>query len=151
MQVLSDEIYEHIIYSPATHHSFASLPGMWERTLTVNGFSKVWRVSVWSGDSNLSLQGGEILRMFYSRLDLHTWSVLFYCNGFLVTPNLLKSTPNSRLRVGWKSRILIDLRSNSQWFDAREQAWSRELTVFFSVVLIVTPRHLQWQVGDLGI
>lgn len=40
-QVLSDEIYEHIIYEPATHTSFASLPGMWERTLTVNGFSKV--------------------------------------------------------------------------------------------------------------
>lgn len=40
-QVLSDEIYEHIIYAPATHTSFASLPGMWNRTLTVNGFSKV--------------------------------------------------------------------------------------------------------------
>ncbi|KAG5552365.1 hypothetical protein RHGRI_010440 [Rhododendron griersonianum] len=38
--VLSDEIYEHIIYAPAIHTSFASLPGMWERTLTVNGFSK---------------------------------------------------------------------------------------------------------------
>jgi len=41
IQVLSDEIYEHIIYQPAKHTSFASLPGMWERTLTVNGFSKV--------------------------------------------------------------------------------------------------------------
>lgn len=41
LQVLSDEIYEHIIYAPATHTSFASLPGMWDRTLTVNGFSKV--------------------------------------------------------------------------------------------------------------
>lgn len=41
IQVLSDEMYEHIIYAPATHTSFASLPGMWERTLTVNGFSKV--------------------------------------------------------------------------------------------------------------
>ncbi|ONK72525.1 uncharacterized protein A4U43_C04F20320 [Asparagus officinalis] len=41
--VLSDEIYEHIyyIYPPAEHTSFASLPGMWERTLTVNGFSKI--------------------------------------------------------------------------------------------------------------
>jgi hypothetical protein len=38
---LSDEIYEHIIYSPAKHISFASLPGMYDRTLTVNGFSKV--------------------------------------------------------------------------------------------------------------
>ncbi|XP_038701400.1 bifunctional aspartate aminotransferase and glutamate/aspartate-prephenate aminotransferase-like isoform X2 [Tripterygium wilfordii] len=45
--VLSDEIYEHIIYSPATHTSFASLPGMWERTLTVNGFSKAFAMTGW--------------------------------------------------------------------------------------------------------
>ncbi|CAI9109377.1 OLC1v1009190C3 [Oldenlandia corymbosa var. corymbosa] len=45
--VLSDEIYEHIIYSPATHTSFASLPGMWDRTLTVNGFSKAFAMTGW--------------------------------------------------------------------------------------------------------
>jgi aspartate/glutamate/aspartate-prephenate aminotransferase len=45
--VLSDEIYEHIIYKPATHTSFASLPGMWERTLTVNGFSKAFAMTGW--------------------------------------------------------------------------------------------------------
>ncbi|XP_047325217.1 bifunctional aspartate aminotransferase and glutamate/aspartate-prephenate aminotransferase-like [Impatiens glandulifera] len=45
--VLSDEIYEHIIYSPATHTSIASLPGMWERTLTVNGFSKAFAMTGW--------------------------------------------------------------------------------------------------------
>jgi hypothetical protein len=39
--VLSDEIYECILYPPAEHHSFAALPDMWQRTLTVNGFSKV--------------------------------------------------------------------------------------------------------------
>ncbi|KAK8489429.1 hypothetical protein V6N13_028542 [Hibiscus sabdariffa] len=45
--VLSDETYEHIIYAPATHTSFASLPGMWERTLTVNGFSKAFAMTGW--------------------------------------------------------------------------------------------------------
>lgn len=45
--VLSDEIYEHIIYEPAHHTSFASLPGMWERTLTVNGFSKAFAMTGW--------------------------------------------------------------------------------------------------------
>lgn len=45
--VLSDEIYEHIIYPPAKHTSFASLPGMWDRTLTVNGFSKVFAMTGW--------------------------------------------------------------------------------------------------------
>lgn len=43
--VLSDEIYEHIIYPPAQHHSFAALPGMWPRTFTVNGFSKAFAMT----------------------------------------------------------------------------------------------------------
>ncbi|KAK9715403.1 hypothetical protein RND81_06G162600 [Saponaria officinalis] len=45
--VLSDETYEHIIYPPAVHTSFASLPGMSERTLTVNGFSKAFAMTGW--------------------------------------------------------------------------------------------------------
>ncbi|KAL3701575.1 hypothetical protein R1sor_019597 [Riccia sorocarpa] len=45
--VVADEIYEHIIYSPAKHYSFAALPGMWERTLTVNGFSKAFSMTGW--------------------------------------------------------------------------------------------------------
>ncbi|XP_057783761.1 bifunctional aspartate aminotransferase and glutamate/aspartate-prephenate aminotransferase-like [Salvia miltiorrhiza] len=45
--VISDEIYEHIIYAPASHTSFASLPGMWDRTLTVNGFSKAFAMTGW--------------------------------------------------------------------------------------------------------
>eukprot|EP01018_Ginkgo_biloba_P038715 Gb_00324 [translate_table: standard] len=45
--ILSDEIYEHIIYRPARHTSFASLPGMWERTFTVNGFSKAFAMTGW--------------------------------------------------------------------------------------------------------
>uniref|UniRef100_A0A6N2KFE8 Aminotransferase class I/classII large domain-containing protein n=1 Tax=Salix viminalis TaxID=40686 RepID=A0A6N2KFE8_SALVM len=43
--VLSDEIYEHIVYAPA--NSFASLPGLLERTLTVNGFSKASAMTGW--------------------------------------------------------------------------------------------------------
>lgn len=39
--VLSDEIYEYITYAPAEHISFGTLPSMFGRTLTVNGFSKV--------------------------------------------------------------------------------------------------------------
>lgn len=45
--VLSDEIYEHIVYPPAKHRSFASLDGMWERTITVNGFSKGYAMTGW--------------------------------------------------------------------------------------------------------
>jgi len=45
--VVSDEIYEKIIYPPARHHSIACLPGMKERTLLVNGFSKFWSMTGW--------------------------------------------------------------------------------------------------------
>lgn len=38
--VVSDEIYEHFVYDGAEHLSTASLPGMRERTITVNGVSK---------------------------------------------------------------------------------------------------------------
>jgi aspartate/glutamate/aspartate-prephenate aminotransferase len=45
--VLSDEIYEYIVYGNTKHVSFASLPGMFERTLTVNGFSKAYAMTGW--------------------------------------------------------------------------------------------------------
>ena len=45
--VLSDEIYEYIVYPPAAHVSFGSLPGMAARTLTVNGFSKAYAMTGW--------------------------------------------------------------------------------------------------------
>lgn len=44
--VLADEIYEHITFE-AKHVSFASLPGMASRTITVNGFSKAYAMTGW--------------------------------------------------------------------------------------------------------
>jgi aspartate aminotransferase len=44
--VISDEIYEHIVFEGA-HASFASLPGMLERTITVNGLSKAFALTGW--------------------------------------------------------------------------------------------------------
>jgi aspartate/methionine/tyrosine aminotransferase len=45
--VLSDEIYEKIIYPPAEHISIATLEGMKERTLILNGFSKFYSMTGW--------------------------------------------------------------------------------------------------------
>ena len=44
--VLSDEIYEYVLYG-AEHVAFASLPGMKDRTITVNGFSKGFAMTGW--------------------------------------------------------------------------------------------------------
>ncbi len=45
--VLSDEIYEKLVYDGAVHRSIAALPGMWERTITLNGFSKAYAMTGW--------------------------------------------------------------------------------------------------------
>ena len=45
--VLSDEIYSELTYGEREHVSFASLPGMWERTVTLNGFSKAFAMTGW--------------------------------------------------------------------------------------------------------
>ncbi len=63
--VLSDEIYEKIMYEPAKHVSIATLPGMRERTLVLNGMSKFysmtgWRIGYVVGDEKYM---GPILRM----------------------------------------------------------------------------------------
>ncbi|MBA3822855.1 MAG: aminotransferase class I/II-fold pyridoxal phosphate-dependent enzyme [Ktedonobacterales bacterium] len=44
--VLSDEIYSRLIYG-SEHVSIATLPGMWERTVTLNGFSKAYAMTGW--------------------------------------------------------------------------------------------------------
>ena len=44
--VISDEIYSELTYQE-DHVSIASLPGMWERTLTINGFSKSYAMTGW--------------------------------------------------------------------------------------------------------
>ena len=45
--VISDEIYEHIIYDNRLHYSLAAEPGMAERTIIVNGFSKAYAMTGW--------------------------------------------------------------------------------------------------------
>lgn len=44
--VMSDEIYEHIVFE-GSHRSFAALPGMAERTITVNGLAKAFALTGW--------------------------------------------------------------------------------------------------------
>lgn len=47
LMVISDEVYEHYVYGENPHIPIASLPDMWERTVTVNSFSKSWNISGW--------------------------------------------------------------------------------------------------------
>ncbi len=45
--VITDEVYEHIVYEPHRHTYFASLPGMFERTLSCSSLSKTYAITGW--------------------------------------------------------------------------------------------------------
>ncbi len=45
--VITDEVYEHMVYAPNQHICMASLPGMWERTITCNSLSKTYSITGW--------------------------------------------------------------------------------------------------------
>lgn len=45
--VITDEVYEHIVYPPHRHTYIASLPGMFERTLSCSSLSKTYAITGW--------------------------------------------------------------------------------------------------------
>ncbi|MCQ2434601.1 MAG: pyridoxal phosphate-dependent aminotransferase [Oscillospiraceae bacterium] len=45
--VITDEVYEHILYAPHQHVYFNTLPDMWERTITCSSLSKTYSITGW--------------------------------------------------------------------------------------------------------
>ncbi len=67
---IADEVYEHYVVGGDPHISIAMLPGMWERTITVNSFSKSWNISGWRlgyvyGDAQLVAPLNKTNNVFY--------------------------------------------------------------------------------------
>lgn len=67
---IADEVYEHHVLNERKHISIATLPGMRERTITVNSFSKSWNISGWRlgyvyGDGKLIAPLNNVNNVFY--------------------------------------------------------------------------------------
>jgi len=45
--LISDEVYEHMVYSPKVHHSVASFKGLAERAFIISSFGKTYHVTGW--------------------------------------------------------------------------------------------------------
>ena len=45
--VVTDEVYEHMVYAPYRHTCMASLPGMYDHTITCNSLSKTYSITGW--------------------------------------------------------------------------------------------------------
>ena len=109
--IVSDEVYEHYVYGENPHIPIATLPDMWERTVTVNSFSKSWNISGW--------------RLGYA-----------YGKGELVQPinnvaNIVNVCPATPLQAALAKVLMADsdyytkLRDK---FDAKRRFVSEELT-----------------------
>ncbi|HET6975785.1 MAG TPA: pyridoxal phosphate-dependent aminotransferase [Pyrinomonadaceae bacterium] len=67
---IADEVYEHYVVGEREHISMATLDGMWDRTITVNSFSKSWNISGWRlgyvyGDPKLIAPMNNSNNVFY--------------------------------------------------------------------------------------
>ena len=45
--VVTDEVYEHLVYTPHTHNYMSGLPGMFDHTITCNSLSKTYSITGW--------------------------------------------------------------------------------------------------------
>ena len=70
LMLISDEVYEHFTLEAADHIATASIPGAFERTITVSSFSKSWAVSGWRlgyayGPGNLVGKLAQLGNIYY--------------------------------------------------------------------------------------
>ena len=71
LYVISDEIYSELSYTGNPHVSIASLPGMWERTIVINGFSKAFAMTGW----RLGYACGPE-RILHQMLKIHQFAIM---------------------------------------------------------------------------
>ena len=111
LMVVSDEVYEHYVYGENPHIPIASLPEMWERTITVNSFSKSWNISGW--------------RLGYA-----------YGKGELIAPinnvaNIVNVCPATPLQAALSKVLMADANYYDKLrdkFDAKRRFFSEGLT-----------------------
>jgi aspartate aminotransferase len=104
--VLSDEIYEKLVFDGHQHFSLAGFPGMWERTLTLNGFSKIYAMTGYR--LGYVAAPAPIIREL-NKLQQHsaTCPTAFAQKGAAVEPKAVESTVAKMIKRFEKRRKLM--------------------------------------------
>jgi len=105
--VLSDEIYEVLTYDGRKHISFASLPGAFESTITINGFSKTysmtgWRIGYLVADEKIINQTSKIIDHTTSCASSISQSAALAALGNKDWPEKIRSKFQERRDAIWK-------------------------------------------------
>jgi len=101
---ISDEVYEHYVIGEHPHTPIATLPGMWERTISTNSFSKSWNISGWRLGYTYG-HGSLVGKLNYSN------SIFYVCSPTplqLALAKVLMATPTyyEDLRANFSSKRL---------------------------------------------
>lgn len=80
--ILSDEIYERIVYGPDPHFSIGSIPAIAERVITINGMSKAfamtgWRIGYLAGSGSFGLVLAEAVAKLQGQMTSNITSFLY--------------------------------------------------------------------------
>ena len=110
---ISDEVYEHYVIGDREHVSIATLPGMWERTITVNSFSKSWNVSGWRigyayGPGKIVAPLNAVTNVFYVNVATPLQNGLADVLGESAEQDRVRDQLYRR-KQAWVSRELTDL------------------------------------------
>ncbi|MEI3612755.1 pyridoxal phosphate-dependent aminotransferase [Pseudogracilibacillus sp. SO30301A] len=117
--VISDEIYEKITYDEEKHISIGSLPGMYERTITINGLSKAYAMTGWRVGY---LHAAEPLFNGLVRLHQYNVTCLPAFSQHAATTAILeahKEVEEMRLIFNQRRDLLVNLLNQSDFFNIK--------------------------------
>ena len=106
--VISDEIYAELTYGGLQHESFASIPGMWDYTVTINGFSKAFAMTGWR--IGYACGPAEIMDMVNK---IHQYAIL-------CAPRMSQMAAVEALRTG-REKNYEDIRKMRDSYDRRRR------------------------------
>jgi len=126
--VITDEVYEHIVYAPHKHISIATLPGMFERTITCSSLSKTYSITGWRLGTVVAAP--HIIDAIRKVHDFLTVGAAAPLQEAAVTGLEFPDSYYNQLRVSYTSKRDIFL----DWLDHAELSYTRPQGAYYVMV-----------------
>jgi aspartate aminotransferase len=114
--IMSDEIYDHLIYGNREHVSFGSLEQVADRTITINGLSKTWAATGWRvGWACAPGQGGAVVKAMSRLQSQSTSSITSFLNPAIVAALTRTADEVEAMRCTFERRAALMFKLVSAW------------------------------------
>ena len=114
--IMSDEIYDHLIYGNREHLSFGSLDQIADRTITINGLSKTWAATGWRvGWACAPGQDGAITKAMSRLQSQSTSSITAFLNPAIVAAITQTADEVESMRCTFERRAALMFELVSAW------------------------------------